>query len=63
MVKEGQFFQFSIHFKIGHLGPKITHTSFCVIVGLLLTKLNHYINDFVDVNVIFLAIQSNITNR
>ena len=29
-----------------HPQPKITNTSFCVLVGLFLTKLNHYFEVF-----------------
>ena len=56
LKKIGQFFQISIHFHPSHLRPKIINTSFCVLVGLLLTKCYHYFKVFMDINV-FLAIQ------
>lgn len=39
----------AIHFHPSHLQPKIIKTSFCSLVGLLLTKPNHYFNVFVDI--------------
>ena len=42
--KVGQLFQVTIHFHPSHLQPNIINTSFCALVGLLLTKLNHYFN-------------------
>ena len=46
-------FQVSIHFNLRHPRPKMTNTSFFVVVRLLLTRLNHYFNDSVDANVFF----------
>ena len=36
----GQFFQVAIHFHPSHLQPKMSETSFCTLVRLLLTKKN-----------------------
>ena len=55
----GQFFQIVIHFHPIHPQPNKTKTSFCALVGLLLTELNHYYNDSIDWSMI-LAAQSNI---
>ena len=44
----GQFFQVVIHFHPSHPQPNIIDTIFCALVGLLLTKLNHYWDDSID---------------
>ena len=49
----GQFFQVAIHFHPSHPQPKIINTSFCALLGLLLTKLNHYFDDSIDSNMFF----------
>ena len=51
--KIGQFFQVAIHFNPGHPQPKIINTSFCALVGELLTNLNRYFNVSVDTDMIF----------
>ena len=50
LEKVGQLFQVAIHFHPSHLQPNIINTSFCALVGLLLTDLNHYFNDSVQRN-------------
>ena len=39
------FFKVTIHFLPTNPQPNIINTSFCAVVGSLLTKLNHYYND------------------
>ena len=39
LEKGGQLFQAAIRFHPSHLQPNIINTSFCALVGLLLTKL------------------------
>ena len=48
-----QFFQVAIHFHPSHPQPNIINTSFCTLVGLLLTTLNHYFNDSIEKKVFF----------
>ena len=48
--KVGQFCQVAIHFHPSHPQPNIINTSFCALVGSLLTKLNHYFNDSIETN-------------
>ena len=43
----------AIHFHPSHPQPNIMNSSFCVLVGLLLTKLNHYFNDSIETNMFF----------
>ena len=52
------FFQVAIHFHPSH--PSCTHSycSFCALVGLLLTKLDHYFNDSIGKKNVLLAIHS-----
>ena len=45
--KTGQFFQVSIHFHPNNLQPRMNDTSFCALVGLLLTNLNHYFDVYI----------------
>ena len=40
----GQLFQVAIRFHPCHPQAKMIDTSFCALVGLFLTKLNHYFN-------------------
>ena len=40
-------------FHPSHPQPNIINTSFCAVVGLLLTKLNHYFNDSTGTNKCF----------
>ena len=56
-TRRTKFFQVAIHFHPSHPQPNIIYTSFCALVGLLLTKLNHYFKNSTDSNM-FLAIQS-----
>ena len=49
----GQFFQVAIHFHPSHPQPNIIDNSFCALVGLLITKLNHYFNDSTETNTFF----------
>ena len=49
----GQCFQAAIHFHPSHPQPNIINISFCALVGLLLTKLNHYFNDSIETNTSF----------
>ena len=49
----GQFFQVAIHFDPSHQQTKKIDTSFCALVGLLLTILNNYFNDSIDTNMFF----------
>ena len=58
----GQLFQVAIRFHPSHPQAKMIDTSFCALVGLFLTKLNHYFNVFIDTNKFF-AIQSDTLNR
>ena len=53
LEKIAQSFQVVIHFHPSHAQPKIINTSFCALLGLLLTKLNHYFDDFIDSNKFF----------
>ena len=50
---EGTFFQVAIHFHPSHPQSKVTNTSFCALLGLLLTKRNHYFDVSIDSNMIF----------
>ena len=43
----------AIHFHSSHPQPSLINTSFCPLVGLLLTKLNHYFNDSTDSTMFF----------
>ena len=43
----------AIHFHPSHPLPNIINTSFCVLVALLLTTLNHHLNDFIEINTSF----------
>ena len=43
----------AIHFHPSHPQPNIMNSSFCALVGLLLTKLNHYFNDSIETNMFF----------
>ena len=52
----------AIHFHSSHQQPNIMNSSFCALVGLLLTKLNHYFNDSIETNM-FLAVHSDTKNR
>ena len=63
LKKIGQFFQVAIHFHPGHLQIKINDTSFCAPVGLLLTKLNHYFDIYIWIQICFLAIPSDTKNK
>ena len=49
-LKKLEFFSVARHFHPSHRQPNIISTYFCAIVGLLLTKLNHYFNDCTDSN-------------
>ena len=51
--KIGQFFQVAIHFHPSHPQPKVDETSFCALVGLLLTKLKHYLSVYSHTNMFF----------
>ena len=54
LEKLGQFsFQIAIHFHPIHPQPRINDSSFCVLVGLLLTKVRHYLNVSVDTKIFF----------
>ena len=53
LEKNGQFFQVVIQFHPSHQQPNIIDTRFCALVGLLLTKLNHYFDDSIDSNMFF----------
>ena len=57
----GQFFKLQSISILAIRGPRITYTSFCAVVRVLLTNLNHYFNDSVDINMIF-SIRSNMTS-
>ena len=50
LKKWANFFQVAIRFHPGHPQPKMINTSFCALVGLLLTKLNHYFNVCIHIN-------------
>ena len=43
-------FQVKIHFHPSHPQPNIINSSFCALVGLLLTKLKHYFNYSIEIN-------------
>ena len=47
------FFQVATHFHPSHLQPMINDTSFCALVSLLLTRLNHYFNVYFCINRFF----------
>ena len=47
------FFQVAIHFHPSHPQQKIINSSFCALLGLLLTKLNYYFDDSTDANMFF----------
>ena len=53
LEKIGQFFQVTIHFHPDHLQTKMINTSYCALVGLLLTILNNYFNVSIDTNMFF----------
>ena len=53
LEKTGQFFQVAINFHPSHPQPKIINTSFCALLGLLSTKLNHYFDDSIDSHMFF----------
>ena len=53
LEKVCQLFQVAIHFHPGHPQPKMNDTSFCALVGLLLTKLNHCCNVYIHANMSF----------
>ena len=38
---------------LSHPQSEMVDTSFCILVGLFLTKLNHYFNVSIDVNMFF----------
>ena len=47
-LKVGQLFQVAIHFHPNHQQPNKINSSFCALVGLLLTKVNYYFNVFIE---------------
>ena len=54
LEKMAIFLQVAIHdFHPSHPLPKIIKTSFCALVGSLLTNLIHYFDDSLDINMIF----------
>ena len=53
LEKIGQIFQVVIHFHASHPQPKIINTSLCALLGLLLTKPNHYFDHSIDSNMFF----------
>ena len=57
-LKNWPIFQVEIHFHPSHPKPHRINTSFCTLVGLLLTKLHQYFNNSIDSNM-GLGIQSN----
>ena len=54
------FFQVAIHFHPCHLQTKMIGTSFCALVGLLLTILNHYFN--IPINTLKLGDTASLNN-
>ena len=53
LKKIDQLFQVAIHFHPNHPQTKMIDTSFCALVWLFLTKLNHYFNVPMDTNMFF----------
>ena len=53
LEKVGQIFQVAIHFHPSQSQLSIITGSFCALVGLLLTKHNHYVNDSIESNTFF----------
>ena len=53
LEKIGQLFQVAIHSHPGQTQPKITNTSFCILVEYLFTKLDHYFKGSINTNMIF----------
>ena len=51
--KNNQFFQATIHFHPSHPQPNIIKRRFCALVGLLLTKQKHYLNDTIEIKRFF----------
>ena len=55
-------FQVAIHFHPSHPQLDIINSSFCALVGLLLTKFYDYFNNSIETNM-FSAIHSDTKNR
>ena len=60
LEKVGQIFQVTIHFNPSHLQLNIINISFFALVGLLLTKPNHYFDDSQFKQIRFGAIDGDI---
>ena len=53
LKKLANFFQLAVHCHPCHPQPKIINTSFCALVGQLITKLNHYFDVSIATKCVF----------